>query len=46
MLSDACESKNRVKKTGVINEFFSETVVFLVKKGSYTSFNTVEKRKI
>jgi len=29
----------RVKK-GVIKEFFSEEVVFLVRKGSYTIFNT------
>ena len=33
-------------KKGVIKEFFSEIVVFLVKKGSYTTFNTVKIRKI
>jgi len=36
---------NRVKN-GLTNEFFSEIVVFLVNKGSYTTFNTVKKRKI
>src|SRR6218665_3704588 len=36
---------SRVKK-GVINEFFSEIVVFLVKKGSYTTSNKVKIRKI
>ena len=40
MLSDARESTNRVKK-GVDKELFSEIVLFLVKKGSYTTFNTV-----
>src|SRR6218665_560481 len=45
VLSDARESTNRVKN-GLIKEFFSEIVVFLVKKGSYTTFNTVKKRKI
>src|SRR6218665_1025164 len=33
-------------KNGIIKEFFSEIVFFLVKKGSYTTFNTVKKRKI
>ena len=45
VLSDARESTNRVKK-GVIKKFFSEIVVFLVKKGSYTTFNTAKIRKI
>ena len=45
MLSDARESTNRVK-TGVIEEFFSEIVLFLVKKGSYTTFNAVKIWKI
>src|SRR6218665_3732038 len=45
VLSEARESTNRVKN-GLIKEFFSEIVVFLVKKGSYTTFNTVKKRKI
>jgi len=44
-LSDTRERTNRVKKS-VIKEFFSEIVVFLVKKGSYTTFNTVKIRKI
>ena len=35
MLSDAREITNRVKN-GVIKEFFSEIVVVLVRKGSYT----------
>src|SRR6218665_1229368 len=39
------ESTNRVKKC-VIKEFFSEIVVFLLKKGSYTTFNKVKIRKI
>ena len=41
MLSDARESTNRVKK-GVVKEFFSEIVLFLVKKGSY---NDIEQSK-
>ena len=43
MLSNARESMytNRVKK-GVINEFFSEIVVVLVRKGSYTTSNIVK----
>ena len=45
VLSDARESTNRVKK-GLTKEFFSEIVGFFVKKGSYTTFNTVKKRKI
>ena len=45
MLSDARESTNRVKK-GVVKEFFSEIVPFLVKKWSYTTFNRVKKGKI
>src|SRR6218665_2253987 len=32
---------NRVKK-GVIKEFFSEIVVVLVRKGSYTTYNIVK----
>ena len=45
MLSDARESTNRVKK-GVIKEFFSEIVVVLVRKGSYTctTLNIVKDR--
>jgi len=45
VLSDTSESTNRVKN-GLIKEFFSEIVVFRVKKESYTTFNTVKKRKI
>ena len=45
VLSDARESTNTVKK-GVIKKFFSEIVVFLVRKGSYTTFNIVKKGKI
>jgi len=41
VLSDARESTNRVKK-GVIKEFFSETVVVLVRKGSYVTLNIVK----
>ena len=41
MLSDARESTNRVKK-GVIKEFFSEIVIVLVKKGSYTTLKIVK----
>src|SRR6218665_484410 len=37
--------RSSVKK-GVIKEFFSEIVVYLVKKGSYTTFNTGKIRKI
>jgi len=44
-LSDERESTNRVKKA-VIKEFFSEIVVFLVRKGSYTTFNIVKIQKI
>src|SRR6218665_566171 len=33
-------------KKGVIKKFFSEIVVFLVKKGSYMTFNTVKIWKI
>jgi len=33
------------KKIGV-KEFFSEIVLFLVKKGSYTTFDTVKIRRI
>ena len=40
-MSDARESTNRVKK-GVIKEFFSEIVVVLVRKGSYTTLNIVK----
>ena len=39
MLSDAREGTKRVKK-GVIKEFFSEIMFFIVKKGSYTTFNS------
>ena len=35
VLSGARERMNRVKKSGLIKEFFSEIVVFVVKKGSY-----------
>src|SRR6218665_2369701 len=45
VLSDARESKKRVKK-GVVKKFFSEIVFFLVRKGSYTTFNRVKIRKI
>ena len=45
MLSDVRESTNRVRKR-CIKEFFSEIVVFLVRKGSYTTFNIVKIRKI
>src|SRR6218665_3050451 len=45
VLSDARESMNRVKN-GLIKEFFSEIVVFLVKKGSYTTFYHSKERKI
>src|SRR6218665_2190728 len=34
------------KKIGVVREFFSEIVVFLVKKWSYTTFYTVKIRRI
>jgi len=37
-LSDARENTNRVKK----GEFFSEIVVFLVRKGSHTTLNLVK----
>src|SRR6218665_2393628 len=33
-------------KKGVVKELFSEIVVFLVKKGSYMTFNTVKIRRI
>src|SRR6218665_2539495 len=33
------------KKIGVVKEFFSEIVLFLVKKGSYTTFYTEKIRK-
>src|SRR6218665_3193210 len=39
------ESTNRVKK-GVVKELFSEIVVSLVKKGSYTTFKAVKIRRI
>src|SRR6218665_636597 len=42
-----CARKNeQSKKKGVIKEFFSEIVVSLVWKGSYTTFNTVKIWKI
>src|SRR6218665_2725837 len=44
-----CRMRAKVRtelKKGVIMEFFSEIVVFLVTKGSYTTFNTVKIRKI
>src|SRR6218665_2588454 len=44
VLSDARESMNREK--GVIKEFFSEIVVFLVRKRSYTTFNILKIRNI
>src|SRR6218665_1907842 len=33
-------------KKGVIKEFFSEIVVFILRKGSYTTFNVAKIRKI
>jgi len=33
-------------KKGIVKELFSEIVVFLVKKGSYMTFNTVKIRRI
>jgi len=45
VLPDARESTNKVKK-GVVKELFSEIVVFLAKKGSYTTFKTVKIRRI
>jgi len=44
VLSDARNCKQ--SKKGVIKEFFSEIVVFLVRKGSYRTFNTAKIRKI
>src|SRR6218665_3571224 len=41
-----CAGKYEQSKKGVIKEFFSEIVAFLVKKGSYTTFNIVKKGKI
>jgi len=41
VLPDARESTNRVEK-GVVKEFSSEIALFLVKKGSYTTFNRVK----
>src|SRR6218665_370726 len=41
-----CPRKYKQSKKGVIKEFFSEIVVFLVKKGSCTTFNTVKIWKI
>ena len=38
--------KYEQSKKGVVKEFFSEIVVFLVKKGSYTTFNRVKIRRI
>src|SRR6218665_1601205 len=35
-----------MRAKGVIKEFFSEMVVFLVRKGSYTTLNTVKIREI
>ena len=34
------------KKIGVVKEFFSEIVLFLVKKGSYMTFYTIKIRRI
>src|SRR6218665_2957740 len=34
------------KKHGLIKEFLSEIVVFLVKKGSYTTFNAVKRGRL
>jgi len=45
VLSDTRESTNRVKND-LIKEVFCKIVVLLVKKGSYTTFYTVKKRKI
>src|SRR6218665_4171128 len=41
-----CARKYEQSKKGVIKELFSEIVVFLVKKGTYTTFNTVKILKI
>jgi len=41
-----CAGKYEQSKKGVIKEFFSEIVAFLVRKGSYTTFNIVKKGKI
>ena len=41
-----CARKYEQSKKGVIKEFFSEIVVFLVRNGSYTTFNIVKIRKI
>jgi len=38
-----CARKYEQSKEGVIKEFFSEIVVFLARKGSYTTFNTVKR---
>jgi len=47
VLSDARESVNRSRKfkKGVIMEIFSEIVVFVVRKGSYTTFNISRERE-
>ena len=45
VLSDARERMSRVKN-GLIKEFFSEIVVFLVKEGSYMTFYHSKERKI
>jgi len=37
-----CARKYERSKKGVIKEFFSEIVVVLVRKGSYTTFNIVK----
>jgi len=37
-----CVRKYELSKKGVIRELFFEIVVFLVKKGSYKTFNTVK----
>src|SRR6218665_1363846 len=41
-----CARKYEESKKGVVKEFFSEIMVFLVKKGSFTTFNRVKIRRI
>ena len=45
VLSDMCESTNRVKKS-VIKELYSEIGCFHVKKGSYMTFDRAKIGKI
>jgi len=44
--SVGCARKYEESKKRVIKEFLSEIVVFLVRKGSYTTFNIVKIQKI